>query len=100
MIHHIVLFRFAAHTTADQLRAAGDALRAMRGRIPEIRDLHFGPNLAPESAIEFSHVLVVVCDDMAAVKRYGEHPLHVETVATWVAPIRSVRVAVDLEVGG
>jgi hypothetical protein len=100
MIHHIVLFRFAAHATDDQMRAAGDALRAMRGRIPEVRDVSFGPNLAPESAGEYSHVLVVDCDDMAAVKRYLEHPLHVETVATWVAPIRAVRLAVDVEVAG
>lgn len=69
---------------------------AMRGRIPEIRDLHWGPNLAP-SAAEYSHVLTVVVDDMAAVGRYLEHPVHQEAVARHIAPIREARLALDVE---
>ena len=96
MIHHIVLFRVRADAMPAQVAAAGDALRAMQGRIPEVRHVHWGPNLGPGAA-EWTHVLVVACDDMPAVQRYADHPLHRETVERFVAPIREARLAVDLD---
>ncbi|HEU4699102.1 MAG TPA: Dabb family protein [Gemmatimonadales bacterium] len=96
MIQHIVLFRFRADADPEAVAAAGAALRAMPERIAEIRGLHFGPNVGP-SAAEWSHVLVVTCDDMAAVERYGDHPVHRDTVARFLAPIREARLAVDVE---
>jgi len=97
MILHIVLFRFKAGTAADRIADAGRALCAMQGRIPEIRRVDWGPNLAPGSA-EYSHLLLVTVDDMAAVQRYLDHPHHLETVATFLAPIREARLAADIEV--
>ncbi len=97
MIHHIVLFRFASTASSDQIAAASTALLAMPSQIPEIRWIKFGPNLAPGSD-DYSHVLVVALDDMAAVGRYADHPHHKAVVATTIAPIREVRLAVDLEV--
>lgn len=96
MVHHVVCFRLHEHTPAERVAEAAKALLAMKGRIPEIRDIRFGPNLAP-SATEYSHVLTVVCDDMDAVNRYMAHPLHVQTVNDYVAPIRAARLAIDLE---
>lgn len=96
MIHHIVAFRFKAGTTPAQIIEAGAGLLAMAGRIPDIRAIRFAPNLAP-SASEYSHVLTVVLDDMAAVQRYGDHPVHLETVARFLAPIREARFALDIE---
>ncbi len=95
MIHHIVCFRFHENTPSERIAQAGEALRAMAGRIPEIREVAFGPNHAP-SAGEFSHVLTVVCDDMDAVHRYMAHPVHLQTVADHIAPIRSARLAIDV----
>ena len=96
MIQHIVCFRFKDGTAPEQIAEAGAGLLAMRGRIPEIRSISFGPNLAP-SATEYSHVLTVVVDDMAAVRRYGDHPVHLETVSRFLAPIREARLALDIE---
>ncbi len=96
MIHHIVCFRFKTGTTPAQIDAVRDALLAMQGRIAEIRAIHFGPNLAP-SAPEYSHVLVVTLDDMAAVNRYAVHPVHVQVVTDVIAPIREARLAIDVE---
>jgi hypothetical protein len=96
MIHHIVGFRFVAGATAEQIEAAGAALRGMQGRIPEIRGLRWGPNLAP-SAKEYSHVLTVVLDDMGAVSRYADHPVHSRVLAEHLAPIREARLAIDIE---
>lgn len=98
MIHHIVLFRFRSSATAAETDSVGPALLAMKPRIPEIRDIAYGPNLGP-SAAEYSHILLVVVDDMDAVRRYAEHPVHVDTVARFIAPIRDARLAVDLAVG-
>jgi hypothetical protein len=97
MIHHIVLFRFKPATPAGLVERAGQALVAMRGRIPEIRRIAWGPNLASNTG-EYSHVLLVTMDDMAAVQRYLDHPVHLETVATHLAPIREARLAADIEV--
>lgn len=96
MIHHIVCFRFHPGTPEDRVAAAGNALLAMQGRIPEIRGVRWGPNFAP-SVTEYSHVLTVLLDDMAAVGRYLEHPVHVQTVTDFVAPIRAARLALDVE---
>ncbi|MDZ4863634.1 MAG: Dabb family protein [Gemmatimonadota bacterium] len=96
MIHHIVCFRFKPGTAPAQIAEAGAGLLGMAGRIPGIRAIRFAPNLAP-SATEYSHVLTVALDDMAAVQRYGDHPAHLETVARFLAPIREARLALDIE---
>ena len=97
MIHHVVLFRWAPSTTPEQVVAAGSALLGMKGRIPEVRAVSFGPNLA-ESRSEYTHALLVVVDDMAAVQRYVDHPHHVEVAKTYLLPIREARLAMDFEV--
>lgn len=96
MIHHIVCFRFHPGTSEERIAEAGKGLMRMSGKIPDIRKVSFGPNLGP-SAGEYSHVLVVACDDMASVNRYLEHPVHVQTVAEHIAPIREARLAIDVE---
>jgi len=97
VIHHVVLFRWAASATPDQVNAAGSALLGMLGKIPEIRAVSFGPNLA-ESRSEYPHALLVVVDDMAAVRRYVDHPHHIDVAKTYLLPIREARLALDFEV--
>ena len=96
MIYHIVCFRFREGTTADQIAAAGDALLGMQRTIPDVRGVRWGPNLAP-SAGEYSHVLTVILDNMAAVSRYLEHPAHREVVSQYLSPVREARLAIDIE---
>jgi len=97
MIQHIVLFKIKESVTLGQIVEAGEALRAMKNEIPEIKAVSFGPNLGP-SVKEYSHVLIITCEDMGAVQRYLDHPVHRETVARLVAPIREGRLAADVEV--
>ncbi len=97
VIHHVVLFRWTATATPDQVDAAGAALLGMLGNIPEVHAVSFGPNLA-ESRAEYTHALLVVVDDMAAVRRYVDHPHHVHVARTFLLPIREARLAVDFEV--
>jgi hypothetical protein len=96
MIQHIVLFKLKESATPGQIVEAGEALLAMKAGIPEIKSVHFGPNLGP-SVKEYSHVLIVTCEDMGAVERYLNHPAHRETVGRFIAPIRDARLAADLE---
>jgi hypothetical protein len=96
MVQHIVLFRLKAEATPGQIVEAGEALLAMKGQIPEIKSIHFGPNLGP-SVKEYSYVLLVVCEDMGAVQRYLDHPVHRQTLDRFIAPIRDGRLAADLE---
>lgn len=41
-------------------------------------------------------VVVVHVDDMAALRRYAEHPAHRKVVDELLAPIRADRLAVDV----
>ena len=97
MIYHIVCFRFKSGTAAERIAAAGKALQDMQGKIPGIRGVLWGPNFAP-SAAEYSHVLTVILDDMNCVARYLEHPVHQQTIAQHLAPIREARLAIDVEI--
>lgn len=99
MIHHVVCFRFKPGTSASAIAAAGRALLAMPREIPSIRGISFGPNQAP-SAAEWSHVLLVRLDDMAAVERYATDPAHVRVVTEVLGPIREARLALDFDVAG
>lgn len=96
MIQHVVLFKFKDSATPGQVVEAGEALLAMKAGIPEIKTVYFGPNLGP-SVNDYSHVLIVTCEDMGAVQRYLDHPVHRQTVDRFIAPIRDGRLAADLE---
>ena len=96
MILHVILFRFKPGIDAATIKRTGEALLAMKAGIPEVRRITWGPNLAP-GASEWPYVLTVTVEDMAAVQRYLDHPVHVETIAKHVAPFREGRLAIDIE---
>lgn len=93
-----MLFQFRPETSPDQVVALREGLHALRGAIPEIRQLSFGPNLAP-GADEWPWVLMVHVDDMSALQRYAEHPAHRKVVEELLTPIRQRRLAADVEMG-
>jgi|AP12_2_1047962.scaffolds.fasta_scaffold24426_2 hypothetical protein len=97
MILHMVAFRFRPGTAAAAVEAAGGALLAMEGRIAEIREIRWVHNLAP-GASEYTHVLTVLLDDLAALERYSAHPVHQRVVTEVLGPIREARLALDIEV--
>lgn len=98
MIHHTVLLRWKPTTAADTQRALAAKLVALQHAIPEIRAIATGPNLDPESAAEWPFVLEVQVDDLAALKRYTDHPAH-QAVVKELREAREARLAVDVEVG-
>jgi hypothetical protein len=97
LIHHTVLLRWKPTTSAARQAELAAELVALRHVIPEIRSITTGPNLDPTSAGEWPFILEVQVDDLAALKRYVEHPAHV-AVANALKEAREARLAVDLEV--
>lgn len=96
MIQHVVCIRFKPGTSSSAIDQAGQALVALKGRIPEIRGIRWGANLAPSST-EYPWVLSVLTEDMPAVQRYLDHPEHVRVVQEHLAPVREARLALDFE---
>ena len=96
MILHVVLLRFHAHTTPIEVEDARRALLGMRGAIPGVRGVTFGPNLAPGAA-DWPYVLIVALDDVASVERYLAHPLHQDLLAKYIRPVLEARLAADAE---
>ena len=98
MIHHTVLLRWKPTTSIDTQRALAAKLVALKAAIPEIRAITTGPNLDPDGAVEWPFVLEVQVKDLAALKRYADHPAHVAVVKE-LREAREARLAIDLEVG-
>jgi hypothetical protein len=96
VILHVVLLRFRETASPVQVADARRALLAMRGEVPGVVDVSFGPNLAVSST-EWPHVLVVTLEDFVSVERYLAHPIHVDVAAKYIAPILAARLAVDAE---
>ena len=99
MILHLVLIRFKPGTEPARIVRALDGMLAIRPRIPEIREISWSPNLGPSSE-EYSHVLRVILDDMGAVQRYLDHPVHKAAVVEQLGEIREARLAIDIETSG
>jgi hypothetical protein len=85
---HAVLFTL--HDPADAAEAA-DRLRAMAGRIPSLLGIEAGTSddgSAPHVLLLTRHT------DLAGLRDYAEHPVHLELLA-WIRPRIAERAAVD-----
>jgi hypothetical protein len=96
VILHVVLLRFRASTTPIEVEDARRALLGMRGAVPGVHGVSFGPNLAP-SAAEWPYVLVVELEDATSVEAYLAHPVHQDVLAKYIKPVLEARLAADAE---
>jgi len=89
MYSHVVMFRFGEPEDAEQ---AANALRAMEGRIPQLRYLEVGtdPDTSERAA---DLVLLTRFDSREAYEVYRDHPQHREVLVvlkdmvTWSAKV-------------
>ena len=72
-----------------------ERLLALKGQIPEIRDMEVGININP-SERSFDAVLVSTFDSMEALRSYSVNPLHV-AVSDFCKTIRTQSASVDYE---
>lgn len=99
MLRHVVMFSLLDQ--AEGSPKAENALRiktmleALRGTIPEIRDLEVGINLNHAPG-EWDLVLVSEFEDLEALSRYQKHPEHVKA-GDFISKIRKERAFVDYQ---
>jgi len=91
-IEHLVLFRFAEAADAHECVAR---LRAMAGRIPQVRGLRAGLNQVP-SERAWDVGLVITLDSLDDLVAYREHPVHVPVMA-WVRAHATTTGAADFD---
>lgn len=95
MIRHIVMWKFKENEH-DNMLVFKERLLALKGQIPEIRAMEVGININPSDR-SYDAVLVSQFDDLDALKRYSENPLHVE-VSDFCKTIRISSASVDYEI--
>jgi hypothetical protein len=93
-IRHVVTFGFRAGTTDEEIAAVTEALEALPGLIPEIREYRVGPDLGLKDG---NHQYAVVADfaTEADYLVYRDHPAHLAVITERIRPVLESRAAVQ-----
>ena len=76
-VRHVVVFKYKADASPDQIRQVTDAFRDLQKKIPGITAFETGVNNSPEKKnLGFTHVYMVTFQDAAARDAYLPHPEH------------------------
>ena len=93
-VEHVVLFKIAAGTPAEAVRAMRAGLESLPETIPGILELSCGENFCDRSkGMNFG--LVVRFESERALRLYAKHADHVRVVQTLVEPIVDDVLALD-----
>ena len=77
MLRHVVLFKFKAETTPQQIQEVVDAFHGLPGKIPAIRDFEWGTDVSVENKSQgFTHCFFVTFGSAADREAYLPHPAH------------------------
>lgn len=97
MLKHIVMWRFRegaeGKSRIEHARWMKERLEALRGVVPQIRELEVGVNETVSEAA-YDAVLISAFDSPADLEAYKCHPAHV-AVSEQCKRVRESRVAVD-----
>lgn len=81
VLRHVVLFKFKAEVTKEQVDEVVAAFGALPGKIPEIVDFEWGTDVSVENKSEgLTHGFVVTFKDEKGREIYLPHPAHQEFV--------------------
>lgn len=76
-VRHIVIFKYKASATPEQINEVTAAFRALKDKIPGIVSFEHGVNNSPEGLNKgFTHVYLVTFKSAAARDAYLPHPEH------------------------
>ena len=76
-LRHVVIFKYKAGTTAEQIAEVTAAFRGLATKIPGITAFEDGVNNSPEKKnLGFTHVYLLTFRDAAARDAYLPHPDH------------------------
>ncbi|WP_055533664.1 Dabb family protein [Streptomyces graminilatus] len=84
MIRHLVLFKLNEGVQRDEPRvvAGAEAFRALGGQIDELRFWECDWNIT-DRPIAYDFAINSAVEDVAALKRYVDHPAHQSAAAQW-----------------
>jgi hypothetical protein len=86
MIRHVVLVRFRANASADDIQGVFAELRDLKRHVRGMTRFDAGANVSPEGLSRgHGHAFVVEFDDVAARDAYLVHPAHQAAGARLVA---------------
>ncbi len=76
-VRHVVIFKYKAGTTAEQIAEVTAAFRGLEKKVPGITAFEDGVNISPEKKNQgFTHIYFVTFKDVAARDAYLPHPDH------------------------
>lgn len=76
-VRHVVVFKFSADATSDQVAEITDAFRGLKDKVPGILSFEHGANMSPEGKDQgFTHVYTLTFENAAARDGYLPHPDH------------------------
>lgn len=76
-VRHIVVFKYKASATPEQINEISTAFKALKDKIPGIVSYEHGVNNSPENLNKgFTHVYQLTFKDVAARDAYLPHPEH------------------------
>ena len=76
-LRHVVLFRFKAEATPQQIKAIEDGFRALPAKTGGVRYFEWGTDVSPEKLSDgFTHCFLVTFGDAKARDAYLPHPAH------------------------
>ena len=95
MLRHVVLFKFKADATQEQIDEVTDAFAALPKKIDAIKDFEWGTDVSVENKTAgFTHCFVVTFADEEGRAEYLPHPAHKEFVKL-VGPVLDKVLVVD-----
>lgn len=96
MINRVVLVKFSADTTTEQLQEVVKRFKALKNHLTGVVEIHAGLNVAERSK-EYQVVLSVRFEDQAALEAYVSNPEH-QAVAAYIREVGRVdSIGVDFE---
>jgi hypothetical protein len=76
-VRHVVIFKYKAGTTPEQIAEVTAAFRGLKDKVPGITAFEDGINNSPEKKNQgFTHAYVLTFTDVAARDAYLPHPDH------------------------
>lgn len=76
-VRHVVIFKFKATATPEQIKSVEDAFRALPTKIPNVEGYEWGTNVSPENLAQgFTHCFLLTFPTTAARDAYLPHPAH------------------------
>jgi hypothetical protein len=97
MIRHIVLLTLRSDAPPDAASTIVEALRALTGVVPSIRDYQAGVDLGMVSG-NATVAATSTFDDYDGYLEYRDHPAHRAVIERYIDPVRESRAAIQFEI--